>query len=57
LATTGLEVVGSVIEFSGRQDNLAVREAGMVGLAFNALMAIAALISVTIFIPKQKKTS
>ena len=41
------------IEFSGRQDNLAVREAGMVGLAFNALMAIAALVSVTVFIPKQ----
>ena len=53
LATTGLEVVGAVVEFSGRQDNLAVREAGMVGLAFNALMAIAALVSVTIFIPKQ----
>ena len=54
LSTTGLEIVGTVIEFSGRQDNLAVREAGMVGLAFNALMAIAALVSVTIFIPKQK---
>ena len=54
LSETGLEIVGAVIEFSGRQDNLAVREAGMVGLAFNALMAIAALISVTIFIPKQK---
>ena len=55
LSTTGLEIVGTVIEFSGRQDNLAVREAGMVGLAFNALMAIAALVSVTIFIPRQKK--
>jgi len=54
LSETGLEIVGAVIEFSGRQDNLAVREAGMVGLAFNALMAIAALVSVTIFIPKQK---
>nr|WP_235603890.1 MFS transporter [Luteimonas sp. JM171] len=55
LSQTGLEIVGTVIEFSGRQDNLAVREAGMVGLAFNALMAIAALISVTIFIPRQRK--
>lgn len=53
LSETGLEIVGTVIEFSGRQDNVAVREAGMVGLAFNAVMAIAALISVTIFIPKQ----
>lgn len=53
LSRGGLEVVGAAIEFSGRQDNVAVREAGMVGLAFNALMAIAALLSVTIFIPKQ----
>lgn len=55
LSTTGLEIVGTVIKFSGRQDNLAVREAGMVGLAFNALMAIAALISVTVFIPRHRK--
>ena len=55
LSDTGLQAVGTVIEFTGRQDNVAVREAGMVGLAFNALMAIAALISITIFIPKQKK--
>lgn len=55
LSDTGLQAVGAVIEFTGRQDNVAVREAGMIGLAFNALMAIAALISITIFIPKQKK--
>ncbi|RZA18664.1 MAG: MFS transporter [Lysobacteraceae bacterium] len=54
LSETGLEVVGTAIEFTGRQDNVAVREAAMVGLAFNALMAIAALISVTVFIPEQK---
>lgn len=53
LTDSGLEPVGAAIEFSGRQDNLAVREAGMAGLAFNALMAIAALVSVTVFIPKQ----
>lgn len=55
LSGTGLDAVGAAIEFSGRQDNVAVREAGMVGLAFNALMAIAALASVSTFIPKQKK--
>lgn len=54
LSQTGLDIVGTMIEFSGRQDNVAVREAGMVGLAFYALMAIAALVSVTIFIPKQR---
>lgn len=55
LSESGLEVVGNMIDFIGRQDNVAVREAGMVGLAFNALMALAALISITIFIPKQEK--
>ncbi|RSZ65168.1 MFS transporter [Corynebacterium hylobatis] len=55
LETSGLDIVGTAIEFSGRQDNVAVREAGFVGLAFNALMAIAALISITFFIPKGKK--
>ena len=51
LSDAGLEVIGAVIEFSGRQDNLAVRQAGMAGLAFTALMAIAALVSVAVFIP------
>jgi DHA2 family multidrug resistance protein-like MFS transporter len=55
LSESGLQVIGTVIEFTGRQDNVAVREAGMVGLAFNALMAIAALVSISIFIPRQGK--
>lgn len=55
LSESGLQVIGAVIEFTGRQDNVAVREAGMVGLAFNALMAIAALVSISIFIPRQGK--
>ena len=54
-SASGVDAVGTVIEFTGRQDNLAVREAGMVGLAFNALMAIAAMISIIVFIPKQKR--
>src|SRR5690606_31395884 len=32
LQTSGLDIVGAAIEFSGRQDNVAVREAGFVGL-------------------------
>lgn len=55
LSESGLQVIGTVIEFTGRQNNVAVREAGMVGLAFNALMAIAALVSISIFIPRQGK--
>ena len=53
LSEAGLQAVGAVIEFSGRQDNLAVREAGMVALAFTALMAVAALVSVAALIPGQ----
>ena len=54
LSTHSLDIMGQAIEFSGRQDNTAVREAGMIGLAFNALMAIAALVSITIFIRDKK---
>ncbi|MFA5590965.1 MAG: MFS transporter [Lysobacteraceae bacterium] len=54
VAAAGSNAVGTVLEFSGRQDNLAIREAGMVGLAFTALMALMALVSVTVFIPKQE---
>lgn len=52
LETTGMDIVGAAIEFTGQQENVAVREAGMIGLAFNGLMAIAALISIIVFIPK-----
>lgn len=55
LQETGLDIIGAAVEFSGRQDNAAVREAGMIGLAVNAIMAIAAIFSITIFIPTQKK--
>ena len=53
LSTTGLEIVGAVIEFAGRQDNLAVRAAGMLALALTALKAIAALVAIAVFIPRQ----
>lgn len=56
LSAGGINIVGQAVDFVGRQDNIAIREAGMVGLAFNALMAIAALISIIIFIPQGKKT-
>lgn len=55
LQETGLDIIGAAVEFSGTQENAAVREAGMVGLAINGLMAIAAIFSITIFIPTQKK--
>ena len=51
LSSDGVRVVGAVVEFAGRQDNRALREAGMAALASSALMAIAALASVAAFIP------
>jgi DHA2 family multidrug resistance protein-like MFS transporter len=45
-----------VITFSGRQDNLAVREAAIVALGFNVLMIAVAILSIMLTVPKGKKT-
>jgi DHA2 family multidrug resistance protein-like MFS transporter len=42
-----------VITFTGRQDNLAVREAALVALGFNLLMVVAAVVSIMLTIPKE----
>lgn len=47
----GMEIVGEAISFVGRQENVAIREAGMVGLAVNLIMGLIALASIIIFIP------
>jgi len=44
-----------VVTFAGRQDNIAVRQAAMVALAFNLLMVAAAILSITLTIPKGRK--
>lgn len=41
--------------FAGRQDNLAVRQAALVALAFNLLMVVAAIVSIMLTIPKGRK--
>jgi len=41
-----------VITFAGRQDNLAVRRAALVALAFNLLMVVAAIVSIMLTVPK-----
>lgn len=48
----GMEIVGEAINFIGREDNIAIREAGMVGLAANLLMGLIALASIILFIPE-----
>jgi DHA2 family multidrug resistance protein-like MFS transporter len=41
-----------VLTFAGRQDNLALRQAALVALAFNLLMVAAAVVSVVLTVPK-----
>ena len=45
-----------VITVQGRQDNLAVREAAIVALAFNLLMVGLAILSIMLTVPKGKKS-
>jgi MFS family permease len=44
-----------VITFAGRQDNLAVRQAALVALAFNLLMVVAAIVSIMLTVPMGQK--
>ena len=44
--------LSGVITFSGRQDNLAVRQAAMVALGVNLLMVVAAIASIVLTVPK-----
>jgi DHA2 family multidrug resistance protein-like MFS transporter len=41
-----------VITFGGRQDNVGVRQAALVALAFNLLMVVAAIVSIMLTVPK-----
>ena len=45
-----------VITFQGRQDNLAIRQAAMIALAFNVFMVLVAIMSIMLTVPKGKKT-
>jgi DHA2 family multidrug resistance protein-like MFS transporter len=44
-----------VITFAGRQDNVAIRQAALVALAFNLLMVVAAIVSIMLTVPKGRK--
>lgn len=51
LQTTGSQFLGQAVEFTGRQDNVAVREAGMIAMGVILLMALIALSSIITLIP------
>jgi DHA2 family multidrug resistance protein-like MFS transporter len=46
-----------VITFAGRQDNVAVRQAAMVALAFNLLMVVAAIASIMLTVPEGRRAA
>lgn len=46
--------IEGVITYVGRQDNLAVRQAGFFALAVNLLMVLASLLSIVMTVPKTK---
>jgi MFS transporter, DHA2 family, multidrug resistance protein len=41
-----------VITFAGRQDNIAVRQAALMALAFNLLMVVGAIVSIVLTVPR-----
>jgi DHA2 family multidrug resistance protein-like MFS transporter len=44
-----------VITFQGRQDNLALREAAIIALMVNVLMAVVAIIAIMLTVPKGRE--
>jgi DHA2 family multidrug resistance protein-like MFS transporter len=44
-----------VITFAGRQDNVAIRQAALIALAFNLLMVVAAIVSIMLTVPKGRQ--
>ena len=50
-----IQWIEGVFTFMGRQDNTAVREAAFFAFGVNLLMAVAALFSITLTIPKKLK--
>ena len=51
----GVTIVGEVLHTQGMQENAAVRQAGLVTFLFNLILALIAIISITVTIPKGKK--
>ena len=50
-----IEWLSNIIKFVGRQDNVAIRQGAMLGLAFCLLLAVLVIISTMVLIPDKKK--
>lgn len=55
LQENGAPFLRELIPFVGVQENVAVREAGMVALGFNAVLALIALVAIITIVPHQKR--
>lgn len=55
--TGPIEWMDGLINFAGRQDNLALRQGALVALGLNLLMVILAIISILMTVPKHLKTN
>jgi DHA2 family multidrug resistance protein-like MFS transporter len=47
-----IQWLSGVITFTGRQDNVPVRQAALIALGFNLLMVVAAVVSIMLTVPK-----
>jgi DHA2 family multidrug resistance protein-like MFS transporter len=52
---TGVTIVGELLHTQGIQENAAVRQAGLVTFMFNLILALIAIISIMMTVPKGKK--
>lgn len=51
---TSGDIINQLMDFAGRQDNIAIREAAMIALLFNFFMVILAIVAILKTIPKGK---
>jgi DHA2 family multidrug resistance protein-like MFS transporter len=49
---SSVQWLSGVITFAGRQDNVAIRQAALIALGFNLFMVVAAIVSITLTVPK-----
>ncbi|QGU08384.1 Quinolone resistance protein NorB [Corynebacterium occultum] len=55
VSNSPLPMLGEYVIFSGQQENVLIRTAGMVSVAFNAVLALGALVAILVIIPRQDR--
>lgn len=55
--TGSIQWLDGVIVFSGRQDNVALRQAALVALGFNLLMVVAAIVAIILTVPAGRRAA